>query len=69
VTDEALPTKLCDGAVLVARRGRTSRAQVRDAEESLANVDGNLLGTVLDMAPAGRNGYGYGYLYGQDDGS
>ncbi|MGI8330303.1 polysaccharide biosynthesis tyrosine autokinase [Actinomadura scrupuli] len=51
VADAAILSKICDGAVLVTRYGRTSREQVRRAAEQLSAVDARLLGTVLNRVP------------------
>ena len=66
VTDGAILSAASDGAIIVVRHGRTTREQLDRAVDSLAQVDGRLLGTVLNFAPIkrGRNGYGYGYGYG-----
>jgi non-specific protein-tyrosine kinase len=67
VTDAAVLSCACDGAVLVVRYGRTTREQVSRSIAALHNVDARVLGTVLSMVPGrerGRYGYGGGYYYG-----
>jgi capsular exopolysaccharide synthesis family protein len=65
VTDAAVLTRECDGALLVIRQGRTTREQLSRSLEALRSVGARLLGTVLNMAPAGgMHGYGYGYYTG-----
>lgn len=65
VTDAAILAAESDGAILVTRHGKTTRAQVEGAVGRLDSVGARLLGTVVNMAPAGkRSGYGYGYGYG-----
>lgn len=55
-----------DGYLLVARAGKTSRAQVVDALRVLERVNVPVLGAVLNAAPmrGEADGYGYGYGYG-----
>jgi capsular exopolysaccharide synthesis family protein len=68
VTDGAVLTRECDGALLVVRQGRTTREQLTRSLEALRSVGGRVLGTVLNMAPTGRvGGYGYGYGYYSGD--
>jgi capsular exopolysaccharide synthesis family protein len=65
VTDAAVLSRECDGALLIVRHGRTTREQVSRSLEALRGVGGRLLGTVLNMAPvSGPHGYGYGYYAG-----
>lgn len=62
VTDAALVGRECDGALLVVRHGRTTREQLTRSLDALSSVGARVLGTVLNMAPAGgAQGYGYGY--------
>jgi tyrosine-protein kinase len=66
VTDAAVLARECDGALVVIRQGRTTREQLTRALEALRSVDARVLGTVLNMAPAGgAGGYGYGYYAGE----
>jgi Mrp family chromosome partitioning ATPase len=52
----------------VVRYGKTRRDQVQDMAAALRTVDGHVLGTVLNMAPARRGGYYYYYDgYGPKD--
>lgn len=68
VTDAALLASQADGALLVTRFGKTTRDQVAQAVERLAQVDAEPIGVVLNMTPTrgrrDRSGYGYGYGYG-----
>lgn len=78
VTDAGLLTVASDGAVLVIQTGKTRTEQVALAARNLANVDGTLLGFVMNMVSRKDLGsvvYGYGhgsysshYYYGEDDG-
>jgi receptor protein-tyrosine kinase len=61
VTDAALLAAASDGAILVVRHGKTTRDQVSLAVGRLQSVDARLIGTVVNMTPARRSSYGYGY--------
>jgi capsular exopolysaccharide synthesis family protein len=64
VADGALAASAADGAVLVARFGRTSAETVGQSRTALQQVDARLLGVVLNGIPAqAAEGYGYGYGY------
>ena len=61
VTDGAVVSVKVDGAILVARSGRTGGPQVSRAAADLRTVDARLLGCVLNMHPvAGQTPYYYG---------
>ena len=64
VTDAAILATSADGAILVARFGKTTKEQLRKATEVLDIVDARLLGTVLNFVPTKGSGYGYGSNYG-----
>ncbi|GAB2888744.1 tyrosine-protein kinase domain-containing protein [Nocardioides pacificus] len=65
VTDAALLTAKADGALMVLRHGKTTKDQLAHALDRLQQVDGRVLGVVLNMVPVNRGGrYGYGYGYG-----
>ncbi|GHJ58680.1 chromosome partitioning protein [Nocardioides sp. OK12] len=66
VTDAALLGVHADGAIVVVAHGKTTKDQLAQAADRLAQVDASLVGVVLNMAPAKRRagGYGYGYGYG-----
>jgi receptor protein-tyrosine kinase len=64
VTDAAILASSSDGAILVARHGKTTRDQISVAVGRLGSVSANLMGTVANMTPARRGSYGYGYSYG-----
>lgn len=70
VTDAGLLTATCDGALLVMAVGRTHKEQVRHSAKVIAQVNGNLLGSVLNKArpqDIGSVYYGAGYgSYGSD---
>ncbi|WP_160311641.1 polysaccharide biosynthesis tyrosine autokinase [Streptacidiphilus melanogenes] len=66
LADAAAVGQYCDGAIIVARHGRTRAAQLRRVCESLASAGTPVLAGVLNMvrsrdAGGGRYGYGYGY--------
>ena len=64
VTDAAILASSSDGAILIARHGKTTRDQISVAVGRLDSVAAHLLGTVANMTPARRGSYGYGYSYG-----
>ena len=60
VTDAAVVAARADGALLLARAGETTSAQVTTAVKSLRSVDARLLGCVLNMlAVKGPDAYYY----------
>jgi capsular exopolysaccharide synthesis family protein len=67
VTDAAVLSRICDGAVLVVRYGKTRREQLERTARALRAVDARILGTVVNMAPTkGPDAYAYGYGYGYE---
>jgi capsular exopolysaccharide synthesis family protein len=65
VTDAAVLSRICDGAVIVVRYGKTKREQLERTTKALSTVDARILGTVMNMAPTkGPDAYAYGYGYG-----
>lgn len=68
VTDAQILASRVDGVIVVTRQGYTRRDQVREAKESLENVNANILGFVLNNVPSGEGkGYGYYAYYGIED--
>ena len=64
VTDAQLLTRATDGAIVVIAVGKTFKEQLRLAVKLFKQIDGRLLGSVLNMAPQRGMGsimYGYGY--------
>jgi capsular exopolysaccharide synthesis family protein len=61
VADATVLARNCDGAVVIARHGRTQADELRSGVERLRAADVRLLGTVLNMSPA-KNGLGYSYV-------
>lgn len=67
VTDAAVVATHADGAVLVARSGKTAQARVRTALASLRAVDSRVLGCVLNMQPSkGDVDYYYSTYYREE---
>lgn len=71
VADAAITATYVDGAIVVARHGRTTREQLKHGIARLDQVGATNFGVLLNMSPkrgAGRYddpyGYGYGYGYG-----
>jgi capsular exopolysaccharide synthesis family protein len=64
VTDGALLAAQANGALLIVRRGKTTKDQLSEAYQRLVSVDARVLGSVLNMTPdRGADSYGYGYGY------
>ncbi len=55
VTDAAVLATQVDGVVLIARHGKTRRAQLHAAAQTLESVNARLLGVVLNMTRRERN--------------
>ncbi|MGN0041356.1 MULTISPECIES: polysaccharide biosynthesis tyrosine autokinase [unclassified Rhodococcus (in: high G+C Gram-positive bacteria)] len=66
VTDAAILTRIADGALLIARYGKTTRDQFGRAIGNLKAVDATLLGTILTMVPTKGRGASYEYRYYYD---
>jgi receptor protein-tyrosine kinase len=65
VSDAAIMARDVDGAILVVRHGKTTKDQLQQARQRLAQVDANLFGVAVNMTPRrGKGSYGYGYGYG-----
>ncbi len=70
VTDAGLLTAAADGAILVMAVGGTHKEQVRHCAKVISQVDGRLLGSVLNKAPkkgVGSVYYGAGYGHYSSD--
>ncbi|MGG5260592.1 polysaccharide biosynthesis tyrosine autokinase [Phycicoccus avicenniae] len=68
VTDAVVLSKLADGAIVVAGSGLVDRDQLAHTLETLASVDGKVLGVVMNrVPPRGAGTYGYGYSYETPD--
>jgi succinoglycan biosynthesis transport protein ExoP len=64
VTDAAVLSVAADAALIVARHGVTTRAQLTQAVSHLQRIEAKILGVVLNRIPAkAASGYGYGYSY------
>ena len=60
VTDASIIATRVDGTLLIARHGKTRRAEIHRAVEALEAVDSRIAGVVLNRAPAKkRKDYGY----------
>lgn len=66
VTDAAVLSKLCGGALMVVASGRTKRNELAAAVKALERVGSRLVGVIITMLPTkGPDSYGYGqYSYG-----
>lgn len=63
VTDAAVLSTKCDGAILVVRASKTSRELARRGVEILKNVGGRIVGVVLNAVDLESNQYGYYQRY------
>jgi capsular exopolysaccharide synthesis family protein len=63
VTDAVVIAGRVDATLLVAMAGKTTRHSLSRAREVLANIEGPVVGVVLN-AIAAEDSYGYGYRYG-----
>ncbi|MEV5754584.1 polysaccharide biosynthesis tyrosine autokinase [Actinoallomurus sp. NPDC052308] len=61
VADAAVIAPGCDGVILVARAGRTKQDELRSAAESLAAVNAETLGVVVNMTKSTANDRYYVY--------
>lgn len=68
VTDSALLTTHSDGALVIARHGHTSEAELERATGNLTTIGAHILGAVFTMTPTSgrRGGDGYAYYYETD---
>jgi capsular exopolysaccharide synthesis family protein len=65
VSDSAIMARDADGAILVVRHGKTTKEQLRQAATRLSQVDADIFGVTINMAPKrGIKPYGYDYAYG-----
>lgn len=62
VADAAILATVADGAIIVARHGKTHRDQLKAASQRLNNVGGKLFGVVVNMIPK-RYANSYYYYY------
>jgi capsular exopolysaccharide synthesis family protein len=72
VTDAAVLSRRCDGAILVVRHGKTTREQLALSIDRLRAVEAKVLGSILSMVPmrgVDSVGGGYGYLPSKKRGS
>lgn len=62
VTDAAVLATICDGVLLVARTGFTSKTGLLETARQIGDVGGHLLGCVLNDMDLEKGGHGY-YRY------
>ena len=65
VADAAVIATATDGAIVVARHGKTTRDQLREAVTRLENVGARVFGVVINMIPR-RAANSYYYYYYED---
>ena len=71
MTDAVVLSKQADGVVLVVRAGKTLRDEVKRAVRQIRDVDGQVVGVILNQMDAHDRRYGYyssyyGYGYGPE---
>ena len=64
ITDAAVIARSVDAVLLVVKAGKTTIKQFRGTQESLLNVDAQILGCIINMIPSNRRSEEYGYRYG-----
>jgi tyrosine-protein kinase len=67
VADAAILATVADGAIIVARHGKTHRDQLKAATQRLNNVGGKLFGVVVNMIPKRYANSYYYYYYTETD--
>lgn len=67
VTDAAVLSVRADGALMVARFGKTKRGDLKTATEALQAVDAKIVGVVMNRVRVKSRGKDYGY-YGRTSG-
>ena len=63
VTDAAILSQEVDGTLLVGKTGKTEKGSFRRAVRTLAGVNAQLIGTVLNGVDLREGSYGRGYAY------
>ncbi|MCK8671917.1 polysaccharide biosynthesis tyrosine autokinase [Rhodococcus sp. NPDC003382] len=68
VTDAVVLSAAADGALVIARHGKTTREQMVRAVGNLDSAGVRVLGTIITMTPSkGPGAYEYRYFYESDD--
>lgn len=68
VTDAVIMSQYIDGVVLVCSSGKTEVEMVKKSKESLAKVNANILGVVLNKIPLKGQKYANYYYYSNKEG-
>ena len=63
VTDAAILSTMVEGVLHVVKAETVTRRTTKEALKSIMEVQGRVLGAVLNDVPSGRNGYYYNYYH------
>lgn len=61
VTDAAVLSAHSDGTVIIARYGKTRKAEIQRSAAALEAVDARVVGAIINRVPVKRRGGGHGY--------
>ena len=61
VTDGVIVSSYCDATLLVVEANRNSKKELLDVKSKFENINCNIIGTILNKAPATKSTYSYRY--------
>lgn len=65
VADASILATACDGAIIVARHGKTHREHIQTAAQRIRSVNGKILGAVVNFVPK-QTAQNYYYYYAEE---